>query len=736
MTTRVAALREQLRAAKHAQYRQILPDGWSTAGAPCSLCERKALALKMVAEKMPLVILDGELLVGSKTMYAPGTLRAAPPGPHNLNPLCFPHYATPQEKERLGDQEGKSKNHALPAYQLALREGLDGMRQRLDARMARPGATKAQREFWRASRIVLDAVSALALRYAEKAREAAAREAGARRAELQEIARVCQKISARAPETLQEAMQLYLFVYYTLLIEQGSCVGFGRVDQLFYPFAQGMREEERYELVQCFLLKLNDLADIDLGDMKYNGQDSMVLCGVHPDGSDATNALSYDFLRAFGELQVAGPMPCIRVSASTPDEILSETFHLNAQGLNASALYNDDAFVRALCGQGIPVEAAREWGLDLCQDVELGGASDCFCGAQFSLCEPIFAVLNTAPNFLSWEAFFEAVKRDARARIATTLEYIARWEACACDFPEDPEVFHRAKEDGSLGDPPHGSFLPDLNFMISPQVALSTFLEGCLESGRDAIHGGARFRHKGVFLLYPTNAINSLAAIHHCVYVEQICTLSQIREAIARNFVGTESLRLALASAPKWGNDDDRCDAIGVEYVHDALREINRHTLRDGVPFLAGAHQPHTQAAGKNLGATPDGRFAFEPVPVTLSPVNGTDINGPTAAMNSLAKLDPMLQQWNAALTLTFDRSCADPEELALSLAALTRGYFDQGGMQFQPNVLSREEMLDAQAHPENHKNLLVRVWGVSMYFVDLSRDWQDEILQRTIHGF
>ena len=211
MTPRVAALREQLRAAKHAQYRQILPDGWSTAGAPCSLCERKALALKMVAEKMPLVILDGELLVGSKTMYAPGTLRAAPPGPHNLNPLCFPHYATPQEKERLGDQEGKSKNHALPAYQLALREGLDGMRQRLDARMARPGATKAQREFWRASRIVLDAVSALALRYAEKAREAAAREAGARRAELQEIARVCQ-LHARRKLCRKPCSYIFLFI--------------------------------------------------------------------------------------------------------------------------------------------------------------------------------------------------------------------------------------------------------------------------------------------------------------------------------------------------------------------------------------------------------------------------------------------------------------------------------------------------------------------------------------------
>ncbi len=734
MNERISILRDQMRNGEHARFRMIMPDSWSTVECGGALIVRKAKALQLVVDRMPVFILPHELLVGSKTVFGKTIRENQTETQHTLNQCCYPHYATEEEKCALTGGEGFAKNHCLPAYRFALERGLDGMRGDILARKEYAGTTKAQTDYLDASLIVLNSISLMAKRYCALAEKMRDKEQNpGRREELDKIAHVCGKIAGGVPETLWEAMQLYLFVYFTLIIEQGISVGFGRIDQMFSPFVGNVLTEEEDELVKLFLIKLNDVGDLDFGDVHYNGEDSMVLAGVKRDGSDATNVLTYAFLRSFGELKLSGPMPCVRIALSTPDDVLVESCRLNIMGLNSAALYNDETFTKALHAAGFPLEDARNWGLDLCQDLQIEGASEFFYTGAISLWDGIEETLKNSPDDISWEEFYGRCVENTNGRIADLLEYYKACEELYYEFPEHPnQVLPAIKE--LLSKPVEGTSAGWMVQLVSPEPALSTFMEGCLEKARDASLGGCKYRNKGSFGLYPTNAANSLAAIHHTVFVTKELTLSEVRRAVECNYEGMEDVRLRLLNAPKWGNDDDRADRIVVQYIHDTEREIARHCLKSGEVFLSGVHQPHTQAAGKNLGTTADGRFAKAPVPVTLSPTNGTDRNGPTAALNSFAKLDSMLQQWNAAFTLAFDISNEDREEKAHTLAMLIRGYFDKGGTQLQPNVISEGELLDAQIHPEDHRDLLVRVWGVSMYFVELSREWQDEIVMRTRH--
>lgn len=741
LNDRLLALKERMLRAEHASARMMLPKDWNTCEMPVSLPERKAYALRLVVERMPLVVLEGELLVGSKTVFGPypSDPTLVDPEKHKLGMNCYPKYTTPQERERFGDPEGKldgySKGHITPNYRRTLEYGLDGLRREIDERLTDASLSEGRVNFLKSARIALDAVTLMADRYAAHLLSLAKAAAPARRAELEEMARVCAKVAHEKPDTLHEAMQLYLFEYFSLLIEHGCSVGFGRVDQLFRPYMDGVGEEAAQALVGCLLLKMNDIADIDLVDMQYNGNDSIILGGILPDGTDGTNRLTYLVLDMIRALHIAAPMPAIRLHQGSPEALLLSALALNQAGINSLALYNDDAIIPALCGQGVPVEAARGWGLDLCQDILIEGASDMFCSLTLYYTDILFQVLEQADDTTTFEEMLAIWKRDTAEAIDRALVHAAEWERCACAYVDDQDSFTRARAKGTLGaHPPHCS-LPGMYHMLSPAPLLSAFMDGCVENACDVINGGQRYRYRGCMVLTPINAVNSMVAIRHCVFDKGELTISQIKAAIACNYEGMENVRLALLEAPKWGNDDDACDLLAKDLMEFALREINRHHLHDGLPFMAGPHQPHTQAAGKNIRATPDGRRDYEPVPVTISPTNGTERNGPTAVLNSAAKLDPLLIQWNCALTLTLSaNSTADDEGMA-RLAALVQGYFDQGGVQLQPNILDKNVLLDAQAHPENHRDLIVRVWGVSMYFVGLSKDWQDEIIARTEHG-
>jgi formate C-acetyltransferase len=233
----------------------------------------------------------------------------------------------------------------------------------------------------------------------------------------------------------------------------------------------------------------------------------------------------------------------------------------------------------------------------------------------------------------------------------------------------------------------------------------------------------------------PVTAANSLAAIKHCVFDRKEVTPADLKAALAVNFEGWDALRKKLLAAPKWGNDDDRVDLLGKDLLEFSSREILKHRTISGDPFMPGIHQPHTFAVGEGLSATPDGRPQGEPVPVTLSPANGTDRNGPTAAMCSAAKIDPKMTPWNFALSLNFDPATVSGPEGIERFTHLFRAFFAMGGMELQGNVVSIDTLRDAQVHPDQYPGLVVRVWGFSGRFVELAKGYQDDLIARTSHA-
>jgi formate C-acetyltransferase len=277
----------------------------------------------------------------------------------------------------------------------------------------------------------------------------------------------------------------------------------------------------------------------------------------------------------------------------------------------------------------------------------------------------------------------------------------------------------------------HRQFLARLNY--SPLPFLSGTLDDCIEQGLDLTEGGLRYRHQGMFIFSPVCAVNSLSAVKNTVYDSNLATLADVRAACEADFEGYGELHRRLLAAPKWGNDDDAVDLIGKDLLEFTCYEIQRQEV-NGVHFLSGIHQPHHVAAGAQVGATPDGRRAGTPFSVTLAPTNGTERMGPTAVMQSAVKIDPLVCQWNHALTMTFDPDRLQGEVGLARFQSLLQTYLALGGPQLQGNVVCVETLRAAQRTPEAYPNLIVRIWGFCARFVELSPEYQDDLIRRTVH--
>ena len=705
MNERTRQLREGMFRAEHGRHRVVVPAEWTTSHLEASLPERKAHALCNVLDHMPVFIEPGELIVGSRTAYAsrlaPGEPIRSPSA--DLSILVFPTYLTPDERERFGDREGRSKGHYVAGYRKLLAQGLGGVRGSAEERLEQEGDAHA-REFLKAVIIAYQGASRLALRYADLAGALAQEAAAADRSrweELRRIEAVCRHISDAPPRDLHEALQLYWLAHVVLMVENGTLMSFGRLDQNLGPFFDVCPVPERQELLEWFLIKVNDQADMLMGEGHY-GQDNVVLGGQHRDGTDATNALTYACLDALESLRLVNPQMNVRLHSGSPPELWRRTCEIVAQGTGQLSIYNDDTAVPALASGGFAIEDARDWALDACQDVLIEGCSDTYLAGSFSMTPLLMDTLNTIPGSATLDGLLDAY----RARIRKAGGEAARnyWDTRTA-------------------------------WAASPLPFLSGTMDDCIGAGIDITEGGLRIRAKGMFVQSPVNAVNSLAALKRVVYDEKAATLTQVREACASDFVGHDELRQRLLAAPKWGNDNDDVDALGAEILEFACAVVREHTGEDGIPFLSGIHQPHHVRAGNRMGATPDGRNAGEPFPVTLTPVSGSDMNGPTAVIGSVTKIDPMCCQWNHALMLTLHPSAVRGPSGATKLESLIRTYHQLGGIQLQMNVVDADTLRDAQRHPERHRGLVVRVWGFCSYFVNLHPDYQDDLIRRTAHG-
>lgn len=528
---------------------------------------------------------------------------------------------------------------------------------------------------------------------------------GARGEELLKIADNCAVIAQHPPQDFHQACQLFWFAHLGTTVENFQWINYGRVDQILYPFYHTVSTRQAQQLVECLLFKMYDGVDIkDEGTGTFAAQINITLGGVTRDGQDAVNELSYAFVQGLAETRLPEPEVACRISKQNPPEFLRELSKLSVSGLNCIAYYNDDQFVENLAAAGIPLEDARDYGFDLCQDINIPGRGDFFMSYGVDLGKMLLKTMDRLPE--TFDGFMKQYKEIIAQDLKDGLTMCNLREKAVREYVAGNRDFlkgavRRGELDWSAAAP-----------LMSPLPLTSALYHGCIERGVDLCWYGTQLPDRGAMVTDLVVGINGLAAIKTCVYENRQFTLRQVRDACLANFEGFEPMRQALWNAPKWGNDDDAADLPAKEIIEFSCDEIMKYRTPGGGRHLAGIHQPHPVFFGRTLPATPEGRKAGEPVPVTLSPENGTMRNGATAAFQSAAKIDCTKYQWNNCVMLQYFSSVFQGNAGHRLFSDMLLRYFSIGGTQHQPNIVNVEDLHAAQRDPEHYRDLIIRMWG------------------------
>ena len=591
-----------------------------------------------------------------------------------------------------------------------------------------------RREELAAMEIACDAVIAFAERHAALAEEAAAAAEPRRRAELERIAAVCRWVPARAPRDFHEALQAYWFCHLGVITELNGWDAFnpGHLDQHLLPFyrrglADGtLTEASARELLECFLVKFNnhpappkvgvtaeesgtytDFANINLG-------------GLLADGSDGSNEVTHLLLDVIDEMHLLQPSSNLQLSRKTPAPVLEHALRVVRKGYGFPSLFNADAVVEEQLRQGKTLEDARAGGCSGCVEVGAFGKEAYILTGYFNLTKVLELALHDGVDPRTGVRLGPATGGAA----GTTT-----FEALFAAFDAQLRHLVDLKVRGNQA-------IERLYATEMPAPFLSVLTDDCIANGKDYNAGGARYNNTFIQAVGIGTVTDSLAAVRRLVFEGRAASLPELVAALDGDFAGQEPLRSRLVNAmPKYGNDDDAADELMVRTFAAAFACI------DGRPTARGGHYrlemlPTTCHVyfGAVCGATPDGRRAGAPVSEGISPVQGADRRGPTAVFRSAAKMDHV-KTGGTLLNMKFTPAVLAGDEGIARLAQLVRTYFKADGHHVQFNVVSAATLRAAQADPEAHRGLIVRVAGYSDYFCDLGEALQEEIIARTEHG-
>ena len=633
--------------------------------------------------------------------------------------------------------------HVIASYARVIRTGfttliaqVESLRDALDLR--RPENLE-KKLFYRAVILGLEAAIAYAERYAALAEKMAAEEADpARQSELRQIVAVCRRVPAHPARTLHEALQFYWFLQLLIQVESdGHSISPGRFDQYMYPYytadlaAGRLTPAQALELLECFWLKCYEVNKVREWAVTqflsgYPMFQAITLGGQTPEGKDATNDLSYLCLEATGNLQLPQPTVVVRVHDGSPEEFLrAATRCMLRHGGGMPGFFSDEVAIPALLTAGIALEDARDWCVMGCSEFQVAGK---FNTGNGGLCHVnVLKMLELAlyggtnpftgqclcpgEGDLSTFRSFEEVLAAFRHQLRYYLGLVPILDGITCRTYEE----------------------------LTPTPFLSALLDSRLETGQDVSKGGGpNYRNLQSLAQGITNVADSLAAIKKFVFEDKRLTGAELLGVLRADFQGPrgeEIRQLLLNRAPKYGNDDDAVDRLAAQVFREYAHEITRHA-----PPRGGYYGPSIQSLtanvpqGHRVGATPDGRRARAPLADNASPSPGADQKGPTAVLKSVAKLDHVLASNGTILNLKFHPSALRGEGQVRKFVALLRSFVDLKGMQVQFNILSAEVLREAQAHPEQYRNLVVKVAGYSALFSTLDKELQDQLIARTTH--
>lgn len=588
-----------------------------------------------------------------------------------------------------------------------------------------------KRIFYQAALEVCEGVLAYSRRLSQHADTLAQRETNPKRkAELETIAAVNARVPAHPPQTLQEALQAVWTIQSLFLLEENQCsTSLGRLDQYVLPcFARDMAEngltyEQAFELVGCFIIKCSEMiwytpeatATYFAGYMPFI---NMCVGGVKREGGDGTNDLTYVIMDAVEKVKMYQPSLACRIHNQSPSQYIEKVLDVIHAGAGMPACHFDDAHIKMMLRKGFDFDDARDYCLMGCVEPQksgrihqwtVGGFTQWPITIELALHRGVLPShgsmqgVDTGPleDMHSYEQFEAAVKKQ--------LDHIVTMTA------KGSVIIQKVVRD------------------MAPTPYMSLFVDGCMQSGKDVLAGGAvLYEGPGTIFAGLATYADSMAAVKKLVFDEKKYSLAEIKAALDANWQGFEKIRKDCLNAPKYGNDIDHVDHIATDIVDYTERAFNNHKSLYARHIHGTLSQSFNTPLGGMVGATPDGRQAKAPLSDAMSPAQGADTKGPTAIIKSVSKINVESMSLGMAHNFKLAPKALESSQGRAAWAALLRTSSILGNAQMQFNCVDRATLLAAQENPERHRDLIVRVAGYSAFFVELCKEVQDEIISRT----
>jgi formate C-acetyltransferase len=748
-----------------------------------SIPVQRAKAFAYLLEHKTIVINEGELIVGERGIAPKSTstypeicchsiadlqtldtrpktsYKVAPPVIESYREHIIPHWRGRDIRERIFAEmtpewhdafnagiftefmEQRAPGHTVlddKIYKkgmLGFKRDIELARRSLDF-MLDPNAYAKEQEL-RAMDIAADAIIRFAERHAESAARLAESEPdAARKAELEEITRVCTRVPAHPPETFWEALQAYWFIHLGVITELNPWDAFnpGRIDQHLLPFyekglADGtLTEEKARELLQLFWIKFNNQpAPPKVGvtaqeSGTYTDFATINTGGLKSDGTDGVNAVTYLVLDVIKEMRLLQPSSNLQLSKKNPDRFLKKAAEIIKTGFGQPSIFNADAVVQEMVRAGKAIADARQGGTSGCVETGAFGKENYNLTGYFNIPKVLEITLHNGID--------PRTGKKIGLETGEAREF-ASFDELMAAFEKQLTYFVDVKVRGN-------NVIERLYAQYLPVPFLSLLIDDCIASGTDYHAGGARYNTSYIQGVGIGSITDSLSALKYHVFEQKTLGMDEMLSALEANFEGREKIRQRLLNkTPKYGNDED--------YADDLMKEVFEiyYNAVTGRPNTKGGEYqinllPTTVHVyfGSVIGALPDGRKAGVPLSEGISPVQGADRKGPTAVINSVGKMDH-IRTGGTLLNQKLTPNLLDDDAGVQKFVHLVRTYFNMDGHHIQFNVVTRETLLKAKANPEAYRDLIVRVAGYSDYFCDLSEALQDEIIARTEHqGF
>ena len=616
-------------------------------------------------------------------------------------------------------------------------EGLLDVKARIEKRISEldyiydPEATDKQQEL-EAMAISCDAAILFAERHAALAEEKAAKEQNPqRKKELEKIADVCRWVPAHTPRDLWEAIQMYWFVHLGTVTELNGwdSMNPGHIDQHLWLFYQKgiedgtLTRDKAKELLSCLWIKFNNqpappkVGVTALESGTYNDFTNINIGGVDRSGESATNDLSYMILEIQEELHELQPGLSIHIAQNTPDEFLLEGIKVIRQGHGYPSIFNPDTYVQEMVRAGKTLEDAREGGCSGCIEVGAFGKEAYLLTGYLNTPKILEITLN---NGIDPQTGKKLGLETGDPRTFKTFEEL--YEA----WHKQMVYFVNLKLSVN-------NYIERMFSLYAPATFLSLYIDDCIEKGKDYYSGGARYNTTYIQCTGLGTITDCFTTLKKHVFEDKRYTMEEMLNACASNWENEEKMRQYIRNhTPFFGNDDEYADTIAVRVYDDLVKAIEgRPNTRGGKTQLNMLSTTCHNYFGSVCGATPNGRFAHFAISDGTSPAHGSDSHGPTAVIKSLGKLD-QTKSGGTLLNVRFVPQLLKREEDQKKLASLIRTYFKFGGHHIQFNIVDTATLHDAQKHPEEYRDLLVRVAGYSDYFNDMTEQLQNEIIART----